>query len=118
MVAVFCRFLREALAVQAGQIHLRLNVYTNNGLTIDQIQRHWLDALELPASCVRKHTLNHRPTSSSGRSRRRLVYGVATVVVTRTWAVQHVFGAIQEYVGIDRPEWLATRLRVPPATSP
>jgi hypothetical protein len=110
MSALFCRFLRESLHVPTDQIQLRLNVYTNNGLTIAEIEQHWLALLDLPTACLRKHALNKLPTSSSGASRRRLVYGVGSLVVQRTWVVQHIYGAIQSYAGIDRPDWLDTRI--------
>ena len=35
-----------------------------------------------------------------------LPYGTCRVVVSRTRIVQTIFGAIQEYAGFDRPEWL------------
>lgn len=111
MSAMFCRFLQEAMGIPAADIQLRLNVYTNNGLTITEIENHWVDAIGLPRSCLRKHMLNHRPTSSSGKSRRRLIYGVGTLSVMRTSAVQHIYGAIQEYAGVERPEWLDARVR-------
>jgi hypothetical protein len=72
MTRLFRRFLTDALDVPVERIRVTLNVYTNNGLTIDQIERHWLDLLELPASCMRKHILNHTPTSSSGRAKNKL----------------------------------------------
>jgi hypothetical protein len=43
----------------------------------------------------------------SDKSRNVLPYGVCAIRVHRTRAVQHIFGAIQEYAGIDKPEWLA-----------
>jgi hypothetical protein len=79
------------------KILLSLNVYTNNGLSIAEIERYWLGLLDLPASSVRKHTLDHSPTSSSGRARRRISYGVCTLRVDNTWMLQHIYGAIQEY---------------------
>lgn len=106
MIAFFRRFLTEALAIEREEIRVALNVYTNNGLTIDQIETYWLDLLELPRSVVRKHTLDHMPTSSSGRAKRRLPYGVCTLTVNSTWMVQHIYGAIQEYAGFDEPAWL------------
>jgi hypothetical protein len=106
LVRFFVRFLKESLGVKPEDFSMRLNVYTNSGRTIDDIERHWLDALELPRSCVRKHTLNHLPTSSSGK-KKSLPYGVCTVDVKGgTAIVQHIYGAIQEYVGSDEPRWL------------
>ena len=106
MVRMFCLFLRSCLGVQAQAFTLHLNVYTGNGITLAQIEEHWLDALELPRSCLRKHTVNHRPTSSSGLKRNKLPYGVATVAVGSTRTVQHIYGAIQEYGSFDEPRWL------------
>jgi hypothetical protein len=57
------------LGIDREAILLSLNVYTNNGLSIEEIEAYWLDLLDLPSSSVRKHMLNHRPTSSSGRAK-------------------------------------------------
>lgn len=106
MLVVFRRFLTEALAVEIDEILMSLNVYTNNGLSIEEIEVYWLDLLELPHSSVRKHMVNHMPTSSSGRAKNRLRYGVCTLRVHSTWIVQHIYGAIQEYGGFEEPAWL------------
>jgi hypothetical protein len=106
MVAFFRRFLVDALGIDPMRLRMSINVYTNNGLTIEQIERSWLDLLELPRTCLRKHTLNHMPTSSSGRARGRLPYGVCSLYLNSTEAVQHIYGAIQEYAGFSEPAWL------------
>jgi hypothetical protein len=107
MLQFFMRFLRESLGVRGVDCRIRLNVYTNNGLPLKEIERHWLRALELPTSCLRGHSLNHYPTSSSGKRRRKLPYGICSLTVARsTHLVQHIFGAIQEYAGFDEPPWL------------
>jgi hypothetical protein len=36
----------------------------------------------------------------------RLPYGTCRLSVHSTAIVQHIYGAIQEYAGFDRPEWL------------
>lgn len=107
MVKFFCRFLRECFELAPGDFRMRLNVYLGNGMSITQIENHWLGELKLPRSSLRAHSINHFPTSSSGRKRNKLPYGVCTVSVARsTWLVQHIFGAIQEYAGFDEPRWL------------
>jgi hypothetical protein len=106
MVLLFRRFLTDCLGVDPSSIRVTLNVYTNNGMTIAEIEAWWLGLLELPPSCVRKHTLNHMPTSSSGRAKNKLPYGVCTLRVHNTWMLQHIYGAIQEYGGFDEPGWL------------
>lgn len=86
---------------------MRLNVYTSNGLSLAEIEDYWLKTLQLPGICLRGHTLNHTPTSSSGMKRNRLPYGVCSVRLLRsTRIVQHIYGAIQEYAGFDEPRWL------------
>jgi hypothetical protein len=106
MVRLFVRLLRECFAVKGTDFRLRLNVYTNNGLTIREIEDFWLGALELPRTCLRGHTLNTYPTSSSGK-KRSLPYGVCELAVAKsTRLVQHILGAIQEYAEFDEPAWL------------
>ena len=107
MLVMFVRFLRECFEITAEDISFSLNVYTTNGRTIGEIEHYWMDLLELVPACARKHMLNHTPTSSSGKRKNKLPYGVCTLRVKRsTWLVQHIYGAIQEYSGIDQPAWL------------
>lgn len=107
MVRYFLGFLRQCFELGDDEITMRLNVYLGNGLDISEIEQHWLDGLELSRSCLRKPTLDHFPTSSSGRRPNRLPYGVCTLKVLRsTWLAQHIFGAIQEYAGCEAPAWL------------
>ncbi len=109
--ASMVRFFRDAtrgcFGVGSERFALRLNVYLGNGLTLRQVEDHWLEALDLPRSCLRGHQVNHFPTSSSGRKRNRLPYGVGSLRVSRsTEIVQHIYGAIQEYGSFDEPRWL------------
>lgn len=106
LVKFFARFLRECFGVKAEKLAFTLHVYLGNGLGLNEIEEHWLGALELPRSCVRKHSINPLPTSSSGRKRNRLPYGVGTLSCCDTRIVQHIFGAIQEYAGFEEPRWL------------
>jgi hypothetical protein len=107
MVVFFAGFVRLFFDAPPNRFTFRLNVYTNNGLSVAEIEDHWLDALKLPRMCLRGHTLNHKPTSSSGMKPNKLPYGVGTIRVLRsTPIVQHIFGAIQEYGGFEEPRWL------------
>ena len=107
MHEMFIRFLRDCFGMANEQIRFNINVYTSNGRAIDEIEAYWLQLLKLPASCARKHMTNHLPTSSSGKKQNKLPNGVLTLSVAKsTWLVQHIYGAIQEYSGIDQPTWL------------
>lgn len=106
MMAFFTRFLRECFGVPDSAITIRLNFYTGNGHTQGEIEQHWLEAVGLPRSSLRKHTIDHLPTSSSGKRVNRLPFGTCTLSVSSTRLVQHIYGAIQEYASFHEPRWL------------
>jgi hypothetical protein len=106
MLQFFRRFLVEAMAAHPQEIVISINVYLGNGLELEEIEAYWLEALDLSPSCTRKHMVNHFPTSSSGKKTNRLPYGVCRLTVHDTRLVQHIFGAIQEYVEFEEPRWL------------
>lgn len=104
--------LLPARIISDDRLTVTLNVYTGNGLSIAQIEEHWLGVTGLERSSLRKHQLNHYPTSSSGTKRNRLPYGVCTLgVKASTREVQHIYGAIQEYAGFEERAWLDGRYR-------
>ena len=105
MVQFFIRFLRQSLFVPDERIILHINCYTDNGKSVEEIERYWVDLLKLPFACLRKTQVNQQPKSSKQRGR-KLIYGVCSISVHSTQVIHHVLGAIQEYIGIDKPEWL------------
>ena len=110
MMEFFVSFLRGCFGITSEDMAFKLNVYTGNGLALDEIELFWMDRLGLGRRSARKHIVNHFPTSSSGARKAKLPFGVCTLTVKRsTWLVQHIYGAIQEYSGIDQPQWLDCR---------
>lgn len=105
MMRFFLRFLR-LLDVTDEHVKLSVNAHLGNGLTLEEIETWWLEQLELPRGCLRKSTVN-RPSSASKAVRRPLVHGTARLTVNSTHLIQSIYGAIQEYAGIERPEWVA-----------
>ena len=94
---------------------LTVNCHLNNGLSLEEIEA--LVARTdsgCAAECLRKAAVN-RPSRASRWRRNVHVYGTARVVVHSTAIVQSIYGAIQEYAGIERPEWLDCRI---PSRSP
>jgi hypothetical protein len=110
LLGVFVRFLRSCYAVSDERIALSVNCHLGNGLTVDEIERWWLDQLELPHSCLRKATVNRPSRASALRRGHVLPYGTARVSVCSVRIIQSIYGAIQEYAGIERPEWLDSSL--------
>jgi hypothetical protein len=114
MLALFVRFLRECYDVAPERMALSVNCHLNNGLELAEIEAWWLKRLGLPAASLRKATVN-APSRASRWRRNVLVYGTARVSVYSTAIVQSIYGAIQQYAGIERPEWVDGRLpSVPP----
>lgn len=115
LMALFVRFLTECYAVSPERIALSVNCHLNNGLELAEIETWWLERLDLPVGSLRKSSVN-RVSSRSRWRRNVLVYGTVSVSVHSTAIVQNIYGAIQQYAGIERPEWVDGRLpsNVPP----
>ena len=105
LLLVFRRFLAGCYGVEDARIAFSVNCFLGNGVTVEEIETRWLDVLGLPPASLRASTVN-RPSSASRRRGRTLVYGTGRLAVSSTAVVQSIYGAIQEYAGIDRPEWL------------
>lgn len=105
MMRFFIRFLRQSLNVPNETFRVHINCYLNNGVALDVIENYWLNLLELTHDNLRKSLVHQQPITSKQRGR-KLLYGVCALSVYQTQLVQHVLGAIQEYIGIDKAEWL------------
>jgi hypothetical protein len=93
------------LRCRARPVPFSINCYVDNGLDIDAIERWWLGELQLPATVLRKHTINNPPASSQ-RQKRNLPYGTGRLVLHSTSVLQSIYGAIQHYADFDEPAWL------------
>ena len=105
MLVFFVRFLRESLGITNERMVLRIACYLGNGVCQQEIEQYWLQILGLPETCLRTTMVNLQPKSSQQKGR-KLVYGTVEVGVYDTQLAQHVLGAIQEYAGVEKPEWL------------
>jgi hypothetical protein len=105
MMRTFLQFLRECYGVRPQDVRLTLNIHLNNGLSLAEIEDWWRAGLHLPRESLGSHTVN-RYSRASARTRRTLPYGTARIVVHSTFILQTIYGAIQEYAGTERPEWI------------
>jgi hypothetical protein len=105
MMRTFVEFLRRCYGVRRDDLRLTLNVHLNNGLSLPDIEHWWLARLNLSRCSLGSHTLNTY-SRASGQLRRTLPYGTARIAVHSTFIVQSIYGAIQEYARVERPEWL------------
>ena len=106
MVGFFARFLRECFAVPDAKIKIACNLFGDHVGRKNEVEDFWLEAARLPRSQLRKSTVNVYSKHSKKKRRNKLPYGTCGLVVNDTALVQAIYGAIQEYAGFDRPEWL------------
>jgi hypothetical protein len=71
-----------------------------------EIEQFWLDTVGLPRSNLCRSIVNVYSKYSQKKRAGKLPYGTARVTVHSTQVVQSIYGAIQEYGGFERPEWL------------
>lgn len=104
MLILFCKFLRESLLIEESKMLAVVHCYLNNGLTQEEIENYWCSTLQISKTQLRKTQLK-QPISSQQKGR-KLLYGVCNIDVYSVQHIQHIYGAIQEYAGINKPEWL------------
>jgi hypothetical protein len=102
----FVRFVRTYFAVSDETFRVTCNLFADHVAHQSEIEQFWLNQLDLPRESLRKSTVNVYSKYSFKKRANRLPYGTCRVTVCRTSIVQHIFGAIQEYAGFERPEWL------------
>lgn len=105
MMKLFVGFLKKCFGVTDEDIALRVACYSD----IDTIaaESYWLSKIGLDRKCIRKSTVDCRPRSSKHTgTARRLPFGVCKVRVSSVEVVQRIFGAIQEYGGFTKREWI------------
>jgi hypothetical protein len=106
VVRFFARFLRRFYGVPDERFRVACNLFADHVVRQREIEQFWLDTLELPRSCLRKSMVNIYSKYSERKRKGRLPYGTCKLVVCDTSIVQSIYGAIQEYAGFERPEWL------------
>jgi hypothetical protein len=106
LVRLFLRFLREGFCVADADVAVRCHLFADHIVRQQEIESFWLNALRLPRTSLRKSIVNVYSKYSKRKRVGRLPYGTCRLSVHSTAIVQHIYGAIQEYAGFDRPEWL------------
>jgi hypothetical protein len=106
LLHTFLDFLRACYAVPNSAVTFSVNCFLGNGLSLRQIEQWWLARLSLPSACLRKAVVNRPSSASRGKRGNVLPHGTGRLSVHSTDVIQSIYGAIQEYARIDRPEWL------------
>jgi predicted transcriptional regulator len=106
MIRFFARFLRGCFRVPDDRFRVTCNLFADHVARQVEIEQFWLDLLGLPRTCLCKSSVNVYSRYSKKKRRNKLPYGTCRLGVHDTQIVQHIYGAIQEYGGFDRENWL------------
>jgi hypothetical protein len=90
----------------SAEIRITCHLYADHLDKQCEIERFWLEALDLDETSLRKSVVNVESKYSKRKRLGMLPFGTCRVVVSRTRVVQSIFGAIQEYAGFQREGWL------------
>ena len=108
LLRLFVRFVRQYFDVPGEKFRIWCNLFADHIENQRSIEQFWLDTLELPASCLTKSAVNIYSPYSKKLRRNKLPFGTCRLTVCDVRIAQHLYGAIQEYGGFERPEWLET----------
>jgi transcriptional regulator with XRE-family HTH domain len=106
LVRVFADFLREHFEVMDESMRLRCNLFADHAARRQEIERHWLDALQLPEASLLDSFVNRYSNASKRKRTNSLPFGTVRLNVHSTRILQTIYGSIQEIGGFNRPEWL------------
>jgi Helix-turn-helix len=102
----FMAFLREYFSVPDHKVRVRCHLFPDHAERQRDVEQFRLDLLELPSECLTRSAVNVYSKYSQRKRINRLPYGTCRVAVHDTAILQHIYGAIQEYAGFERPEWI------------
>lgn len=100
MIAFFMKFLRCCFPDFIPNIKLRINCYLNNGLSLTDIEDYWLSICGLERDQLGKATIN-KDCKNRGNKKGKLPYGVCNIVLNRTAVLHHIYGALEQYAGVQ-----------------
>jgi transposase-like protein len=106
LVVFFLSFLRCYFAVSDERVRIQCNLHADDLADVRRTEDFWIRTLGLPHACLTKSVVNRVSRGSKGKRTNMLPHGTCRLTVHDTAIVQHIYGAIQEYTGVEREEWL------------
>ena len=106
LIALFARFLRTYFDPPEESMRLACHLFADHEDRQRAIEDFWLATADLPRTCLTKSSVNRYSRVSKRTRINKLPYGTCRLTFHSTHAVQHIYGAIQEYGGFERPDWL------------
>jgi hypothetical protein len=106
MARLFVEFLRSYFELPDEKIRISCHLYADHLTRQREIEQFWLRTLGLSESSLRKSIVNVYSRHTKRKRLNRLPYGTVHIAVSKTSVTQSIFGAIQEYAGFRRDDWL------------
>jgi hypothetical protein len=106
LLRLFAKFLRHYFDVPGEKFRVKCSLFADHLERQYANEQFWLDALELTRSSLTKSTVNVYSRASGRTQQGKLPFGTCRLTVCDVRIAQHLYGAIQEYGGFERPEWL------------
>lgn len=104
MMKLFVNFLKKYFNVKDEEILISVYYWATEDIEEKKIEKHWVDILELKESNLRKSYIENK-RKVTGKRKNKHTYGVCNLTVHRTDVIQKIYGAIQEYTGVNKSEW-------------
>lgn len=106
MAAFFMQFLRTYFPDDAESARVNCHLFADHGEKQYEIEQFWLDLLGLPRTRLGASFVNAYSKHSKRLRTNKLPYGTCAITVSRQRVIQTIYGALQEFVGFDRPAWV------------
>jgi len=106
MIKFFVQFLRTCYAVPDAKIAVTCNLFADHEARQREIEDFWLQLVGVSRARLRKTTVNRYSKYSAKKRQNKLPFGTCRITVCDTSLVQNLYGAIQEYGGFEREEWV------------
>jgi AcrR family transcriptional regulator len=102
MQLLFIKFLRQEFQIPNEKFRLQIHCHTKIQEEVLRIENYWMELLQLK----RENLIKTLFKKGSNTRKNILANGVSYIYVNQSEIVQQIFGAIQEYVGFENPDWL------------
>jgi transcriptional regulator with XRE-family HTH domain len=106
MARFFVEFLKNYFGLSGDEIRITCHLFADHVEDQKNVEQYWLDTLRLPPESLRKSVVNVYSKYSKRKRVGNLPFGTCHIVVSRTWVLQTIYGAIQEIGGFTREAWL------------
>ena len=105
MIKFFVQFLRTCYAVPEAKIAVTCNLFVDHEARQREIEDFWLRLVGVSRARLRKTTVNRYSKYSTKKRQNKLPLGLPHHRCD-TRLVHNIYGAIQEYGGFEREEWV------------